>query len=119
MHGRFIDDALLLLIVVAMASEWNPNEGMLADQVLQADGQGEWVTARRLAQELLDEQPQSYVGHHVLGRAFWLGEGDYARASFHLAKIPGNICLPPMNHSDDPPWRLESEGWWSCVYSHW
>ena len=40
-----------------MASEWNPNEGMLADQVLQADGQSEWVTARRLAQELLDEQP--------------------------------------------------------------
>ena len=77
---------LIWFIGVVTASEWNPNEGMLADQVLQADGQGEWVTARRLAQELLKEQPQSYVGHHVLGRAFWLGEGDYARASFHLRK---------------------------------
>ena len=95
-----------------MASEWNPNEGMLADQVLQADGQSEWVTARRLAQELLDEQPNSYVGHHVLGRAFWLGEGDYARASFHLRKSL-DIYASTYESTTDPPWRLESEGWWS------
>ena len=96
----------------ARASAWNPNEGMLADQVLQADGQSEWVTARRLAQELLDEQPESYVGHHVLGRAFWLGEGDYARASYHLRKSL-DIYKSVYEPQDDPPWRLESEGWWS------
>ena len=103
---------LSLLFDVASASPWNPNEGALADQVLVADGRSEWVTARRLAQELLEEQPQSYVGHHVLGRAFWLGEGDYARAAFHLKKslqIYATIYEP----TEDPPWRLESEGWWS------
>jgi tetratricopeptide (TPR) repeat protein len=100
------------LLFSVIASEWNPNEGMLADQVLQADGQGEWVTARRLAQELLDEQPNSYVGHHVLGRAFWLGEGDYARASFHLRKSL-EIYASNYDRTAEPPWRLESEGWWS------
>ncbi len=94
------------------ASPWNPNEGLLADQVLQADGQSEWITARRLAEELLDEQPDSYVGHHVLGRAFWLGEGDYARSAFHLQKAL-NIYAETYANSEDPPWRLESEGWWS------
>ncbi len=103
---------LVYMFGIASASEWNPNEGMLADQVLQADGQGEWVTARRLAQELLREQPQSYVGHHVLGRAFWLGEGDYARASFHLRKSL-DIYESLYDYTEDPPWRLESEGWWS------
>lgn len=100
------------LVQDAQASAWNPNEGMLADQVLQADGQSEWVTARRLAQELLDEQPESYVGHHVLGRAFWLGEGDYARASYHLRKSL-DIYQSVYEPLEDPPWRLESEGWWS------
>lgn len=96
----------------AIGSAWNPNEGLLADQVLEADGQGEWITARRLAQELLREQPGSYVGHHVLGRAFWLGEGDYARASFHLKKSL-NVYKNRYEPMADPPWRLESEGWWS------
>ena len=100
------------LLSSAISSEWNPKEGLLADQVLQADGQGEWVTARRLAHELLEEQPNSYVGHHVLGRAFWLGEGDYARASFHLRKSL-EIYAANYEPTADPPWRLESEGWWS------
>ncbi len=103
---------LFLLFDSASASPWNPNEGALADQVLAADGRGEWVTARRLAQELLDEQPLSYVGHHVLGRAFWLGEGDYARAAFHLKKSL-KIYESVYEQTGDPPWRLESEGWWS------
>ena len=97
---------------LALASEWNPNEGLLADQVLAADGKAEWITARRLSQELLLEQPESYIGHHVLGRAFWLGEGDYARASYHLTKSL-DIYQQRYQSTDDPPWRLESEGWWS------
>ena len=35
---------LFCLLFSVTASEWNPNEGNLVDQVLQADGQGEWVT---------------------------------------------------------------------------
>ena len=94
------------------ADPWNPNEGVLADEVLAADGRSEWITARRKAQELLKEQPESYVGHHVLGRAFWLGEGDYARAAFHLKKSL-EIYKNTYQWTTDPPWRLESEGWWS------
>ena len=58
---------------------------MLADEVLAADGRSEWITARRKAQELLKEQPESYVGHHVLGRAFWLGEA--IMLALHFTKI--------------------------------
>ena len=46
---------LTWLIVGAHASEWNPNEGMLADQVLQADGQGERANGGAL--------PLHYAGH--------------------------------------------------------
>lgn len=99
-------------MATVFADPWNPNEGVLADEVLAADGRSEWITARRKAQELLKEQPESYVGHHVLGRAFWLGEGDYARAAFHLQKSL-DIYKDTYQWTDDPPWRLESEGWWS------
>lgn len=103
---------MLWWITPVFAGPWNPEEGSLADEVLAADGRGEWITARRKAQELLTEQPESYVGHHVLGRAFWLGEGDYARAAFHLKKSL-EIYKDVYQWTDDPPWRLESEGWWS------
>lgn len=96
----------------AEASEWSSNEGDLADKVMAADGAGEWITARRLAEELLRESPDSYTGHHVLGRAFWLGEGDYARASFHVRKAL-EIYDREYSWTEDPPWRLESEALWS------
>lgn len=97
---------------ITLASPWSADEGPLADEILALDGRNEWITARRKAEELLTEDPESYTGHHVLGRAFWQGEGDYARAIFHLKKSL-EIYEERYKEHPDPPWRLESEGWWS------
>ena len=103
---------LWMSISISSASPWNADEGPLADEILALDGRNEWITARRKAEELLAEDPESYTGHHVLGRAFWQGEGDYARAIFHLKKSL-EIYEKRFKGHPDPPWRLESEGWWS------
>ena len=81
-------------MTTVFADPWNPNEGVLADEVLAADGHSEWITAVVRHRDCTKEQPESYVGHHVLGRAFWLGEGDYARAAFHLPeRLEGHKTL--------------------------
>ena len=103
---------LIWFIGVVTASEWNPNEGMLADQVLQPDGQGEWVTARRLAQELLKNSRNPTLGITRSGAVFWLGEGDCTQALLSTCENHWISMHLHMNMSN-PPWRLESEGWWS------
>lgn len=101
-----------LCLGIGIAAPNNANEGYLADEILELDDRNEWITARRKAEELLTENPESYTGHHVLGRAFWQGEGDYARAVFHIKKSL-DIYREQYKNSENPPWRLESEGWWS------
>ena len=86
----FIND-ILIWFIGAVTASGGIQMGMLADQVLQADGQGEWVTARRLAQELLKEQPQSHVGHHVLGRPRLVKETMLE--FFFPPKITGYLCI--------------------------
>ena len=77
---------MILLLSIALANPWNANEGPEADELLRLDGRNQWVSARNKAEELLRARPESYTAHHVLGRAFWMGEGDYARARFICAR---------------------------------
>ena len=114
MMGGLISISLWLFFQTAtvLASPWNAEEGPLADELLKLDGNNEWISARRLAEEFLVENPESFTGHHVLGRAFWLGEGDFARASYHLNKAL-EIYQKDYAFLEEPPWRLESEALWS------
>jgi tetratricopeptide (TPR) repeat protein len=103
---------MLWLWSFAIANPWNAQEGQLADELLLLDSKNEWISARNKAEELLLVAPDSYTGHHVLGRAYWMGEGDFARAAFHL-KRSLEIYQEKYEYTDNPAWRLESEGWYS------
>ena len=94
MQERFIDEFVRFwLLSSAYASEWNPNEGMFADQVLQADGQGEWVTARRLAQELLKDQPQLLRWSSCIGEGILAWGRRLCTSFFSPAKSIGYLCI--------------------------
>ena len=83
--GRFIDERPSLVYRCCHRREWNPNEGLLADQVLQADGQGDYH-GTPIGSEPVSRTASILRVRRCLGQAFWLGGGDYARASFHLRK---------------------------------
>ncbi len=55
-------------------------------EALQLLGDGLYVSARTQAEEALRADPDSIVGHYVLGRAFFDAEGSLARAMFHLGR---------------------------------
>ncbi len=103
---------MIWFISGTFANPWNANEGPMADELLRLDGRNEWVSARNKSEELLQLFPESYTAHHVLGRAYWMGEGDFARAAFYM-KRSLEIYEEKYSFSEDPPWRLESEGWYS------
>src|SRR5207302_510047 len=43
-----------------------------------------WVRAREVGERVVKQRPQSWAGHYVLAMAMHYGEGDLARALFHL-----------------------------------
>jgi tetratricopeptide (TPR) repeat protein len=47
---------------------------------------GLYVTARTRAERILRDDPDSIVGHFVLGRAYFDAEGSLARAMYHLGR---------------------------------
>ena len=46
--------------------------------------QGQFIKARELGDKVLLADPASFAGHFILGAALQHGEGDLARAAFHL-----------------------------------
>ena len=77
------------------------------------DGRNEWITARRKAEELLAEDPGSYARIMFLVRLFWQGEGRLCACYISSEKISEIYEKKKFKRHPDPPWRLESEGWWS------
>ncbi|MSP58971.1 MAG: hypothetical protein EXR72_01290 [Myxococcales bacterium] len=45
---------------------------------------GKWIGAGEIGRKLLRERPDAFAGHYVFGMAMHYGEGDLARAAFHL-----------------------------------
>ncbi|MEC8379069.1 MAG: hypothetical protein VXZ96_02030 [Myxococcota bacterium] len=98
----------LLLTNLLFADPWNPNEGPLVDELIDLNNKEEWVSARTKAGAYLDEHPDSMVGHMVMGRALWLGEGQHSRAMHHLG-LAYEHYLDRYNALIEPPWKLQSE----------
>lgn len=100
--------SFLLLISLLWADPWNPNEGPLVDELLKLNDKEEWTTARTQSEAFLDENPESFVAHFVLGRALWLGEGQHSRAMHHL-EFALEIYREKYDFNVEPPWKIESE----------
>ncbi len=63
-------------------TELTPKEA----QAVALERQGKLLTARRLADEILAEDPDSLAGHFVLAKALHEAEGSLARAMFHMKR---------------------------------
>jgi tetratricopeptide (TPR) repeat protein len=72
---------------------------------------GKPVTARRVAEELLERDPDSIAGHYVLGRVLHEAEGALARAIFHLghARELYEKRYPPARKPESTPWQFHRE----------
>lgn len=55
-------------------------------EALELLGNGLMVSARTKAEQVLARDPDSIVGHYVLGRAFFDAEGSLARAMYHFGR---------------------------------
>ena len=56
------------------------------EEALELLANGLYVSARTKAERVLRDDPDSIVGHYVLGRAFFDAEGSLARAMYHLGR---------------------------------
>lgn len=98
----------LLWTTLLYADPWNPNEGPLVDELISLNDKEEWVSARTKSEAYLAENPDSMVGHMVLGRALWLGEGQHSKGMHHLEQAY-EIYLNAYDNRSDPPWKMQSE----------
>lgn len=69
------------------------------------------LSARRIADEVLDADPDSMVGHYVVGRVLHGSEGSLARAIFHLGRAREAYEKRYRVHPRMPgvPWRFHQE----------
>lgn len=72
---------------------------------------GKPVTARRVAEAVLVEQPESIIGHYVLGRVLHEAEGALSRAIFHLghARELYEVRFPVSGDPATAPWKFHRD----------
>ncbi|MFT4975633.1 MAG: tetratricopeptide (TPR) repeat protein [Myxococcota bacterium] len=99
---------LLLLPLVVIAQEAEVAEGTLEEQMRAAHDESRYITARRLAEELLAADPENLNGLYVMGRVQWLSEGDHARA-LHYLKEADRVYRSRYDGIEDRPWKIHSE----------
>lgn len=62
------------------------DEELWALAVRDALARQRYVRARELTQQILDRDPQSFIGHCLMGLVFHRAEGNLPRAYFHMAQ---------------------------------
>ncbi|MBT3218407.1 MAG: hypothetical protein HN348_04895 [Proteobacteria bacterium] len=93
---------------VAMAT--TPEE----EALLKAYDEGKRLTARRLAEEILKNNPDSIEGNYVLGCVLFYEEANLAKASVRLEKARDSYeRLHPTLNLDSDPWKIYSEILWA------
>lgn len=98
----------LISALLAVAQEPVPGVppgSSLEDAAWEAMQDDRFVTARRLAEALLVEEPRSLRGHYVLGYALKEGEGDLPRAKEHFLEV---VAIYEANFDQEPdsPWQM-------------
>ncbi len=81
-----------------------------ADAVRELD-QGKPLAARRKAEALIEADPDSIVGHYVLGRVLHEAESSLGRAIYHLghARELYERRYPVHERTDETPWKFHRE----------
>ena len=94
--------------VEGVSAAWMSPKEKEAFDLLQ---KGKPVTARRVAEQVLAEQPQSIVGHYVLGRVLHEAEGALSRAIFHLghARELYEVRFPVSSDPATAPWKFHRD----------
>lgn len=76
-------------------------------EALRLDDDDKHLSARRIAEEILAEDPSSIAAHYVKGRALFLEEGSLPNALYHLQRA---LSLFEARHGSNPspsaPWEL-------------
>lgn len=80
---------------------------------------GHHIKARELAEAVLEERPDSFVGHFVLGFVHHYGEANFPRALYHLDRA---MALYVQQHGERPeppaPWRWHARILRELVWAH-
>jgi tetratricopeptide (TPR) repeat protein len=88
--------------------------GLIADsdqerEALLMEEDGKLITARRLADEILVKNPDSIVGHFIVGRVLFVEEGSLPNSLFHLKRALALYeARYPLKSAPETPWRLHS-----------
>ncbi len=112
----------MLFLAIALAAAQQPDPvaaaenidtaGMstveLASEVRRVHDEAQYITARRLAEDLLARDPANLTGLYVMGRVQWLSEGNHARAMHYLSKA-NRIYLDEHDADEERPWETHSE----------
>lgn len=87
------------------------DEDMWAYAVRDALSRRKYVRARELTRQILDRDPDSFVGHCLMGIVFHRAEGNLPRAYFHMGRsrelFEGRFGAMPQE-SDPWPWHAQS-----------
>ena len=94
----------LLLIAMAFASDL----AALEEEMRTAHDEKRYITARRLADELLSQDPDNLNGLYVMGRVQWLSEGEHARA-MHYLKEGDRVYNDGLSSEEERPWKVHSQ----------
>ena len=88
-----------------------PNANPAEKQALDLYDKNEPITARRIAEEILQQNPDSMYAHYVLGRVMHDAEGTLPNAMAHLGRARElyEQRYPPSTRPPDAPWRFHQE----------
>lgn len=93
--SRWLRILVLCALAIGIAGQGSTRAQDLAQPVAHSPGEeealelltdGMAVSARSRAERVLRDDPDSIVGHYVLGRVLFEAEGSLARAMFHLGR---------------------------------
>lgn len=73
---------MMLWLAIALAQDVSS----LRQDMLSAQQDGNLITARRLAEDVLSRRPDDADGLFVMGQVHWQSEGDHARALYFLER---------------------------------
>jgi hypothetical protein len=112
--------ATLVVAALAVAGVWEalaqneppplaPNAPAKEQEALALLDKDELVTARRIAEEILEADPDSMIGHYVLGRALHSAEGSLPNAMAHMGRARELYEKRYAAGDEAAPWRFHQQ----------
>jgi hypothetical protein len=86
-----------------------PGASAKEQEALQLLDKDELVTARRISEEILEQDPDSMIAHYVLGRVLHSAEGSLPNAMAHLGRARELYEKRFKAGEESPQWRFHQE----------